>query len=67
MISEYFSACQIGNPDIVLLLFEYGADGKIQNSRQISILYTAVQYGHINVVRCILGKIPELIHVSTID
>lgn len=59
-----FRASQSGNVNIVEILFDAGADGNIHNVRKNSSMYVAVHHNHINVVKCILEKCPEIVQVS---
>ncbi|CAH0558750.1 unnamed protein product [Brassicogethes aeneus] len=62
-----FTACQVGNKDIVKLLLDYGADGRCHSVTKYSPLYIACYHGHQEIVELLLMKFPELVQQHTVE
>ncbi|XP_071051470.1 leucine-rich repeat serine/threonine-protein kinase 1 isoform X2 [Onthophagus taurus] len=62
-----FTACQIGNKNIVKILLEYGADGRYHPVTKYSPLYIACYHGHREIVEMLLLRFPELIKQHTVE
>uniref|UniRef100_A0A147BMZ4 non-specific serine/threonine protein kinase n=1 Tax=Ixodes ricinus TaxID=34613 RepID=A0A147BMZ4_IXORI len=62
-----YKACEDGHKDIVNLLLEFGADGRIHPVTQYSPLYIACYYGRKDIVRILLEHFPELIREPTME
>jgi ankyrin repeat protein len=60
-----FSACEEGLEDIVRLLVEFKADGRIHPVTKYSPLYIACFHGRLSIVRLLLTKFPSLVNVET--
>ncbi|KAJ8980099.1 hypothetical protein NQ317_008560 [Molorchus minor] len=62
-----FTACQVGNKDIVKILLEHGADGRYHSVTKYSPLYIACYHGHRDIVELLLLKFPELVQQHTVE
>ncbi|XP_060525729.1 leucine-rich repeat serine/threonine-protein kinase 1 isoform X2 [Cylas formicarius] len=62
-----FSACQIGNKEIVKILLDNGADGRYHPVTKYSPLYIACYHGHLKIVELLLLKFPELVQQHTVE
>ncbi|CAG9859264.1 unnamed protein product [Phyllotreta striolata] len=62
-----FTACQIGNKEIVKILLENGADGRCHPVTKYSPLYIACYSGHKDIVELLLLKFPELVQIHTVE
>ncbi|CAH1175605.1 unnamed protein product [Phaedon cochleariae] len=62
-----FTACQIGNRDIVKILLDNGADGRCHSVTKYSPLYIACYSGHRDIVELLLIRFPELVQIHTVE
>ncbi|XP_019766471.2 leucine-rich repeat serine/threonine-protein kinase 1 isoform X4 [Dendroctonus ponderosae] len=62
-----FSACEVGNRQIVKLLLDFGADGRCHSVTKYSPLYIASYQGQREVVEMLLIKFPELVQQHTVE
>uniref|UniRef100_T1K991 non-specific serine/threonine protein kinase n=1 Tax=Tetranychus urticae TaxID=32264 RepID=T1K991_TETUR len=62
-----FSACEEGREEVVRLLVDYGADGRIHPVTKYSPLYIACYSGRTAIVDYLLTKFPELVNVETVE
>nr|CAH7742533.1 unnamed protein product [Callosobruchus chinensis] len=62
-----FTACQVGNKEIVKMLLEQGADGRYHSVTKYSPLYIACYHGHRDIVELLLLKFPELVQQHTVE
>ncbi|KAI1294731.1 Leucine-rich repeat serine/threonine-protein kinase 1 [Halotydeus destructor] len=62
-----FKACEDGHEDIVRLLLEHKADGRVHPVTKYSPLFISSYHGRKNIVRCLLEKFPELASVQTVE
>ncbi|XP_065157528.1 leucine-rich repeat serine/threonine-protein kinase 1 isoform X3 [Atheta coriaria] len=62
-----YTACQIGNKDVVKILLESGADGRYHPVTKYSPLYIACNHGHLEIVEILLQKFPELVQHHTVE
>ncbi|CAH1285512.1 unnamed protein product [Diabrotica balteata] len=62
-----FTACQIGNKEIVKILLDQGADGRCHSVTKYSPLYIACYSGHRDIVELLLLRFPELVHIHTVE
>lgn len=62
-----FKACEGGNKELVELLLEHGADGRVHPVTKYSPLYIAAYYGHKDIVSILLKKFPGLVQVPTVE
>ncbi|CAL1275195.1 unnamed protein product [Larinioides sclopetarius] len=62
-----FKACEEGQKEIVKLLLENGADGRIHPITKYSPLYIACYYGRKEIVEILIRKFPELVNVATVE
>ncbi|XP_071041167.1 leucine-rich repeat serine/threonine-protein kinase 1 isoform X3 [Parasteatoda tepidariorum] len=62
-----FKACEEGQKEIVKLLLENGADGRIHPITKYSPLYIACYYGRKDITEIIIKKFPELVVVTTVE
>ncbi|CAH1999500.1 unnamed protein product [Acanthoscelides obtectus] len=62
-----FTACQVGNKEIVKILLEHGADGRYHSVTKYSPLYIACYHGHRDIVELLLLKFPELVQQHTVE
>lgn len=62
-----FKACEGGNKELVELLLENGADGRVHPVTKYSPLYIAAYYGHKDIVSILLKKFPGLVQVPTVE
>ncbi|CAL8114388.1 unnamed protein product [Orchesella dallaii] len=62
-----FKASEGGNRDLVELLLESGADGRVHPVTKYSPLYIAAYYGHKEIVSILLKKFPGLVQVPTVE
>ncbi|XP_065214793.1 leucine-rich repeat serine/threonine-protein kinase 1 isoform X2 [Planococcus citri] len=62
-----FVACEMGNKDIVKLLIDNDADGRIHPVTRYSPLYISCFKGWIDVVDILLKKFPELVQQCTVE
>ena len=60
-----FKACEEGKVDIVKLLLEYGADGRVHPITKCSPLYIACHHGYKAIVIILLENFPHLINTAT--
>ncbi|XP_022246027.1 leucine-rich repeat serine/threonine-protein kinase 1-like [Limulus polyphemus] len=62
-----FKACEDGQKEIVSLLLDHGADGRIHPVTKYSPLYISCYYGRKNIAEILLKKFPELVQVPTVE
>ncbi|XP_044740580.1 leucine-rich repeat serine/threonine-protein kinase 1 isoform X2 [Chrysoperla carnea] len=62
-----FTASQVGRKEIVRVLLDHGADGRIHPVTKYSPLYIACYHGHKDIVEMLLKKFPELIQQHTVE
>ncbi|GIX66529.1 hypothetical protein CEXT_19851 [Caerostris extrusa] len=62
-----FKACEEGQKEIVKLLLENGADGRIHPITKYSPLYIACYYGRKDIAEILIKKFPELVVVATVE
>ncbi|KAF4523571.1 hypothetical protein B566_EDAN014882, partial [Ephemera danica] len=62
-----FTACEVGQKEIVKILLENEADGRIHPVTKYSPLYIACYYGRKDVVEMLLRKFPELVQQHTVE
>lgn len=62
-----FKACEGGNKELVELLLENGADGRVHPVTKYSPLYIAAYYGHKDIVSILLKRFPGLVQVPTVE
>ncbi|XP_068220598.1 leucine-rich repeat serine/threonine-protein kinase 1 isoform X12 [Palaemon carinicauda] len=62
-----FKACEEGQREMVRLLLDHGADGRIHPVTKYSPLYIACYYGRRDIAEMLLKKFPTLVNVSTVE
>ncbi|KAL0267443.1 UNVERIFIED_CONTAM: hypothetical protein PYX00_009712 [Menopon gallinae] len=62
-----FLCCEAGDKDLVGLLLDYGADGRVHPVTKYSPLYIACYNGHDEIAEMILNKFPDLILQWTVE
>ncbi|KAJ8942684.1 hypothetical protein NQ314_010008 [Rhamnusium bicolor] len=62
-----FTACQVGNKEIVKILLEHGADGRYHSVTKYSPLYIACYHGYHDIVELLLLRFPELVQQHTVE
>ncbi|XP_063840315.1 leucine-rich repeat serine/threonine-protein kinase 1-like isoform X2 [Scylla paramamosain] len=62
-----FKACEEGQREMVRLLLDHGADGRIHPVTKYSPLYIACYYGRRDIAEMLLKKFPCLACVSTVE
>ncbi|XP_076065875.1 leucine-rich repeat serine/threonine-protein kinase 1-like isoform X3 [Oratosquilla oratoria] len=62
-----FKACEEGQKEMVRLLLEHGADGRIHPVTKYSPLYIACYYGRKDIAEMLLKKFPHLASVCTVE
>ncbi|XP_076373717.1 leucine-rich repeat kinase isoform X2 [Tachypleus tridentatus] len=62
-----FKACEDGQKEIVSLLVDHGADGRIHPVTKYSPLYISCYYGRKTIAEILLKKFPELVQVPTVE
>ncbi|XP_069190679.1 leucine-rich repeat serine/threonine-protein kinase 1-like isoform X2 [Procambarus clarkii] len=62
-----FKACEEGQREMVRLLLDHGADGRIHPVTKYSPLYIACYYGRRDIAEMLLKKFPALVSVSTVE
>ncbi|KAK8739393.1 hypothetical protein OTU49_003613, partial [Cherax quadricarinatus] len=62
-----FKACEEGQREMVRLLLDHGADGRIHPVTKYSPLYIACYYGRRDIAEMLLKKFPALASVSTVE
>ncbi|CAB3385193.1 Hypothetical predicted protein [Cloeon dipterum] len=62
-----FTACEVGQKEIVKILLENEADGRIHPVTKYSPLYIACYYGRKDIVELLLKKFPELVQQQTVE
>ncbi|KAK7078388.1 hypothetical protein SK128_010659 [Halocaridina rubra] len=62
-----FKACEEGQREMVRLLLDHGADGRIHPVTKYSPLYIACYYGRRDIAEMLLKKFPSLVNVSTVE
>ncbi|OXA37186.1 Leucine-rich repeat serine/threonine-protein kinase 1 [Folsomia candida] len=65
--SLLFKACEIGNKELVRMLLDAGADGRIHPVTKYSPLYISCYHGHKEMVSMLLKKFPHLVQVPTVE
>ncbi|KAF6207493.1 hypothetical protein GE061_015939 [Apolygus lucorum] len=65
--SLLFTACEVGKKDIVRILLDSGADGRVHQITKHSPLHVSIVKGRKDIVELILKKFPELIQQSTVE
>lgn len=64
-LQPLFSACAVGNYEIVHALLEEGADiDFLSQEDNVTALYAAAERGHVDIVEYLLGKNANINHVS---
>lgn len=58
-----FRASQNGFKEIIKILLECGADGRVHPVTKYSPLYIACYHGHKEIAEMLLSKFPELVQV----
>ncbi|KAK4295198.1 hypothetical protein Pmani_032225 [Petrolisthes manimaculis] len=62
-----FKACEEGQREMVRLLLDHGADGRIHPVTKYSPLYIACYYGRRDIAEMLLKKFPSLVNVWTVE
>ncbi|XP_063218267.1 leucine-rich repeat serine/threonine-protein kinase 1 isoform X2 [Bacillus rossius redtenbacheri] len=62
-----FVSCELGRKDIVQVLLEHGADGRIHTVTKYSPLYVACYNGRKDIAEMLLKRFPELVQQSTVE
>ncbi|CAL4058692.1 unnamed protein product, partial [Meganyctiphanes norvegica] len=62
-----FKACEEGQREMVRLMLEHGADGRIHPVTKYSPLYIACYYGRKDIAEMLLRKFPHLVNVPTVE
>ncbi|XP_014247457.1 leucine-rich repeat serine/threonine-protein kinase 1 [Cimex lectularius] len=62
-----FIACELGKKDIVKILLDYGADGRIHQITKHSPLHIATVKGKKDIVELLLKRFPELVQQCTVE
>lgn len=63
----FFRCCEACEKELVTLLLENGADGRIHPVTKYSPLYIACYNGHREIAEMLLQKFPELIRQWTVE
>ncbi|KAB7496364.1 Leucine-rich repeat serine/threonine-protein kinase 1 [Armadillidium nasatum] len=62
-----YRACEEGQKDLVRLLLEHNADGRIHPETKYSPLYIACYYGRKDIAEILLKRFPYLVSVYTVE